>query len=344
MLIYVNSTISGNFASQTLDSDDYLYDQQGHVFPALTSNREATFNDFHIDNVGNTLKVSTSEQLVYALEMGFNPICETGSSADLILNKAKTILKETCDDNMSNMEKAYAIYTWLIMNVQYDNLAYELSTNELLPPEEYLTAEESRYYDSWFAEGVFNNGKAVCEGFAKAFLILSKLENIPTIFVTGNGHAWNKIFVNGAWYGVDTTHGNTLNGSGKDEILTFAHFLFTDEQKTANGYTSTDHSSIVANTVYDYYDDIVLSYNEIAFDLKISSTTELNLFLSYLKANELEHDGFDYYTFECTLSPSISLSNVITQGQLKGLNIQNTYLTTISGVGDQVYIFMVSVA
>ena len=80
--------------------------------------------------------------------------------------------------------------------------------------------------------GVFDHKIAVCEGFAKAFLIMARLENIPTIYVTGNGHAWNKVYVNGNWFVLDATHGNTLVSSFIDskEILTYKNFLITDQQ------------------------------------------------------------------------------------------------------------------
>ena len=338
-IIHVSSSLVDQFASKTLDSSESLYTQYGYAFLSEPSEtRPENFTNFNIDNIGNCLEVTNSEQLVYALEMGFNPICVSGSSAETVYNKAKSILKSICHDKMTNMEKAYAIYSYLVMNVQYDNLAASKSENGT------ISAEETRAYDSWFAEGVFNSGKAVCEGFAKAFLIMAKIENIPTLFVTGNNHAWNKIYVNNAWYGIDATQGNIMYLTGKNEILSFANFLFTDAFKQSAGYTTTDHADIVANTVFDFYDQYYnLTYNEIAFDLIIDSTTELNLLLSYIKANLSIVDGITYYTFECVLPSTISTSTVVAKAGQKGLSL--TYLfKTQTNTGSPLYTFSIRVA
>lgn len=333
--IYVTSSTGGTFASQTLNSTGHLYAQLDTTPKSqFEDTRSDTFNSFDIENVQTTINVQTSEQLVFALEMGFKPVCKPGSSAETIYNKAKVILRDICNDNMTNIEKAYAIYTWLVMNVQYDYHAYNLSiTNQ-------ISAAQSRLYDSWFAEGVFNKGKAVCEGFAKAFLIMAKLENIPTIFVTGNNHAWNKVFVNGSWFGVDATHGNAGNGSNQ-EILSFSEFLFTDAYKLLKGYSTADHASIKATTVINAYDYINFKYGETTFDLYINSTAELNVLLNYIKAN-LSSATTAQITFEVVLSSGLSLNNVYSAAQLKGLNLSNSYSYSDTSTGSMAYLFYVA--
>ena len=77
-------------------------------------------------------------------------------------NKAKAVLREICDDDMSQIEKARAIYEYLIINVEYDNYAAE------------AVGSSWPYYDAWYAEGALLEGRAVCDGIAKAYLILAK--------------------------------------------------------------------------------------------------------------------------------------------------------------------------
>ncbi len=60
------------------------------------------------------------------------------------------------------------------------------------------------------AAGLFlDGGVAVCEGYAKSFMILCGEFNIPAILVIGEAggvaHMWNYVQVNGGWYAVDTT-------------------------------------------------------------------------------------------------------------------------------------------
>ncbi len=58
--------------------------------------------------------------------------------------------------------------------------------------------------------GLFlDGGVAVCEGYAKSFMILCREFNIPAILVIGEAggvaHMWNYVQVNGGWYAVDAT-------------------------------------------------------------------------------------------------------------------------------------------
>ena len=56
-------------------------------------------------------------------------------------------------------------------------------------------------------------GEALCEGYAKAFDLLAKELDLPSVLVTGvddsNGnHAWNQVKINGDWYNTDVTWEN----------------------------------------------------------------------------------------------------------------------------------------
>ncbi|MGN0813706.1 MAG: transglutaminase domain-containing protein [Candidatus Coproplasma sp.] len=57
--------------------------------------------------------------------------------------------------------------------------------------------------------GVFCDGSAVCEGYAKAFSLLLNASGIDNAYVTGTskgvGHAWNLVEIDGNWYWYDLT-------------------------------------------------------------------------------------------------------------------------------------------
>lgn len=306
--IYVQSSSFEDFATQTLDSTGSLY-QPVYSAPLLTfaDTRGEDFNNFNINKVQNSITVTKSEQLVFALEMGFNPVCAPGSPAESVYNSAKAILKDICNDNMSNVDKVYAIYTWLVNNVKYDHYAADESEAGR------IDGNESREYDSWFAEGVFNNRKAVCEGYAKAFLIMAKLENIPCIYVTGNNHAWNKVYVNGDWFAIDATHGDLgVSGSSNKEVLSFTTFLFPDSFRgvtSTNVFVTNNHPEIVANTTFDFYDGYLnLTNGSQYFDLYIDSVTEFSRLANYIKP-QLPASCTEF-TLEVVLAPSVSVSSL----------------------------------
>ena len=139
--------------------ENYTYDQLDYANSVIsTSSRTESFDDFRINDIKKELTVSTSTQLVYVLEKGLKPNCVPGSNAERVYNRAKQILRTIVDDDMNDVEKLKAIYDWLIVNVEYDNLALNKSNS--------INEFE---YKAWYAEGVFDHGVAVCAGIAEYF-------------------------------------------------------------------------------------------------------------------------------------------------------------------------------
>lgn len=303
---YVTKSYASTEATKTADVDKTgIYEQQDYAITVLNSSKRADdFDEFKLFNVKKTIPVSTSDQMVHALMNGYNVLPVANSKAEDVYNKAKTVLIEICNDEMNDFDKLRAIYEWLILNVEYDNKALALADSG-------KSVIELMEYDAWYAEGVFNNGVAVCEGYAKAFLILAKLENIPTIIVSGNSHAWNKVLYNGNWYGVDATHGNpsikNTSSSKTYEAFTYSEFMFTDSYKSSLHYTSTKYTNFKAETVFNVYDRLVYSYNLETFDLFINSKEELTFVLKYAdsQAKNIE-SASTYVTFEFAISSSYS--------------------------------------
>ena len=317
-------------------SKTYILPQQDFAYElGEQTSRADSFDSFNIKNVAQTLQVETSNQLVYALEVGLEPICKSGSPAESVMSKAKQVLRDICTNEMDELTKLRAIYEWLVLNVAYDNAAADYAMANVIDWQE---------YDAWYAEGVFNNGKAVCDGLAKAFLILAKLENIPTIRVSGIssggvGHAWNKVYLNGEWYGVDTTHGSPSVG-GEFEILTYTNFLFTDSFKQTEGYTQTDYADIVADAVFNIYDEV--SYNNSGeFDWIIDNNAEFVKLLQYVK-NYQKTDGVTYYSVEVVLADGLTLQNLNSYASMYGVGINSYVKFENSTIGKIVYSLLIA--
>lgn len=291
--IYINSDMKNEAQKVYDEGREGTLAQATYALSNFTKTRSDTFNDFNINNVTKTLEVSTSNQLVYALEKGLKPVCVPGSKAEIVYEKAKSVLRDICNDEMTNVQKVRAIYEWIILNNSYDHKAADE-----------ITGNNWYEYDSWFAEGVLLNKKAVCDGICKAFLIMAKIEGIPTIRVTGNSHAWNKVYLNGAWFGIDATHGD-LSINGSYEALTYTSFLFTDEYKQNAGFTSEEYPSVVAKTVTNAYENIQFDNNGKPFDLFIGSIAEFDNLLNYIKANVRS----SIYTFEIAIDSSSSITS-----------------------------------
>ena len=242
-----------------------------------TNLRDATFNDFYIEKITQTYEVSTTNQLLYVVEHGYKPIC-TNSALD-IYNKAKNILRNIVNDDMTDFEKLERIYEYLVLNVQYD---YNV-----------LSADHSwEYYDAYFMEGVFNNKKAVCDGIAKSLVLLCNIEGIPCVEVSGNNHAWCQVKIKNLWYVIDATHGNLRINSTNKTVLDFSEFLISKALKQEKGYQSSEFSNIKCNQIFDYFGYNEYSYGANKINLVVNNYHDLEKIMEYANSTEADLDNY----------------------------------------------------
>lgn len=86
--------------------------------------------------------------------------------------------------NGTQYDLALWLHDWIIDHCTYDNNA-------------------SGVYCS--AEGVFSHGKGTCAAYRSAYKMLLDRVGIENARCTGNGHEWNAVKLDGAWYQVDAT-------------------------------------------------------------------------------------------------------------------------------------------
>jgi len=184
--------------------------------------RADDYEGFAVNSVNETFPVYNSEELWWAVEQGYRPTFpQSGTKAELFYERAKMILRDIVSDGMSEYEKALAIYEYLIEAIAYDYDAYYSAK----------PGEEEKRNTCYYLEGVFEKGRAVCDGKTKAFALLCGIEGIDCVrafgsSVTGGvGHAWNYIKIDGFWYLVDTTEGDVRFEEGSD-ISGFVGYKF----------------------------------------------------------------------------------------------------------------------
>lgn len=270
------------------DTDAYTqlayYSHNTHV-----RTRGNSYEGFAINSIDTTITVSNSDQLVYATMNGYRPLPVSNSNAEEMFNAAKTVLRSIVDDDMTDIEKAHAIFDWLVMEIVYDDDLLQKSSD---PSEDNL-----KKYNGFYLEGVFTDHRAVCDGISKAFALLCNIEGIPCVQVSGKmvkngvGHAWNKVKIDGEWYVVDATHGGMI--SDDVEILNHTYFLMTDEDR-AETATADDYTELVADTDYDVYSDITFTVGETEYDLIIDSKQELIAACNYLAALKAAHTDISF--------------------------------------------------
>lgn len=173
--------------------------------------RSDDFDNFAYYEYGRTIKVWNSQQLWYALEHEYAPICEADSPAERVMFRAKEILRKIIMEGMSDEEKIFQIYTWFGKNCQYD-WKYDSFSNSSDPVK--LPDENISRLTSMHVEGALFEHLGVCYSYAKANLLLLRLEGIETYYgfgrsviseisykgAGGAGHGYNYIHLNNNWY------------------------------------------------------------------------------------------------------------------------------------------------
>jgi hypothetical protein len=182
-----------------------VYDPYYELYEGVA--RVDSYYEFVSDDKYLYTYVNTSEELYWAVENGYVPMFnDTTSMAYIIYNKAKDVLRDIIYVEMSDYEKALAIFDWISLNTVYNHTTVD----------EYASLGYPIYsiQPSYYLEGVFINGYAVCDGFSKAYSLMCNMEGIECIRVVGTasstgdkfgGHAWNKVIIDDEAYVVDIT-------------------------------------------------------------------------------------------------------------------------------------------
>lgn len=209
-------------------------------------------HDFLIDKKPE-FYVETSEQMIYAVERGYRPyFASSDSEPALIYKKAREVLNAIVKDEMNDYDKLLAIHDWIALNVIYDSELYEMVD---------MKDDQIQQYRGFCLEGVFVDGRAVCDGITKAFTLMARIEGIECIRVSGQmggtGHAWNKVKIDGIWYAVDVTGDDailSLSGTEtKYEELRHDYFLISDAKISATHRENDTSTAPTATGEYNYF-------------------------------------------------------------------------------------------
>lgn len=198
-----------------------------------------TNRTFKLDSISKTVKVSSSDQLYFAIKMGYKPEPVPGSNAEYLYNEMRRILSFLVSDKMSDAEKVHKIYDYIVDTVIYD---YDFTEN--IYEDDSVSINQLFSYRCLYMEGVFgyenkffNDDQriAICDGLSKAFLCMTRLEGIESLKISGtvndDGHAWNKVKIGSVWYMIDTTWGNSLDEDTNIEYLSHDYLLVPDDSR-----------------------------------------------------------------------------------------------------------------
>ena len=171
---------------------------------------------------GTTYKTVTSAQVDVEMDDPMAPYLVsteeiTFSVDDAVSRKADELCAGLTDDG----DKVTAIYRFMAAGFTYDRQkGAEIQSGQLV-----------NYVPD--TERVLAQGTGICYDFSALFAAMCRSQRIPCAIVKGdlNGsyHAWNRVYVDGAWSEVDVTRAVANRDTGVTE--------FADCVMTESGYT-----------------------------------------------------------------------------------------------------------
>lgn len=193
-------------------------------------------------SVASTYKYAGNSEYVTAIKLTYTKTQEKASFETKQLNqKVDSILKGITTD-MNEFERIEYIHD---------------AINKLCVYGESTTGNQDSAY------GCLVEGKAICEGYAKAFLLLCNRAGIESTVVTGTAlsdsgervsHMWNMVMVDGAWYHIDLTWDDPTLKPLDENYVRYDFFNVTDNE------ISQTHT-IIKNEFYDYPKAYSTKYN-----------------------------------------------------------------------------------
>lgn len=196
------------------------------------------------------------------------------------LNKARDIVARMITPDMTDYDKEKLLHDYIINNTRYD---YENYLKGALPDEAF---EEY---------GCLIKGVAVCEGYSEAMKLLCDLSGIEGLIVSGQaecngrieGHSWNMIKIDGAWYHLDVTNDDPVSGNGKD-ILVYYYFNLPDSEAAyVNTWERSKYPECVSIQNNYYYRNGMVAGNRSDFEKALLKVLEF-------RESEIEMKISDY--------------------------------------------------
>lgn len=238
------------------------------------TSRGPLFNDFAYLSYSHSVKVWNTQQLWYALEHNYVPICKEGSIAEYVFNHAKEVLIDIIQEGMSEEEKMFTIYTWIAKNIAYSSVDFN-----------------ALWYMASYPEGAFVDGFVKCRGFAKLYLIMLKIEGFDAhlTYSYASAHETILININGLVYASDTTfatHG--ANYLAYKYLLTdtkIENVLYKDYEYASS--CSDIYKRLYRNGICNYVETIE-EYEQLLNDYLSTSTINESLNILYSDDNAID--------------------------------------------------------
>ena len=193
------------------------------------------------------------------------------------------IIRRIIKSGMSDLEKSFAINTYLVDNAEYDFAALENAEKNN------FQGVDAIFNDSFTAYGILVNKVGVCAGYAAAYKLLADEAGLDSIVVTGYlegylPHAWNRVNIEGNWHTIDVTNNNNSyifnaimhlpDYAASSVLVEDSRFMMDD---FLADYTSEDNSSEFYNVTGRLYDKSAIA-SELAGAIRQNGSATLRTY------------------------------------------------------------------
>ncbi len=178
---------------------------------------------FHIDRYNYSTMYNPDTNTVVSMLPQYLITCEQYPIAKANFEKAAHKILSKIPTNLDEYETELAIHDALAKHIDY--------THDV--PDE---------HDAF---GALVYGKAVCDGYAKAFQYLLYLRGIQSTIIEGEvlnddgsygGHAWNLVRIDGKYYYTDLTHNDPLSTDRPKTQVYHNYFNLTEKKMFQDRY------------------------------------------------------------------------------------------------------------
>ena len=173
---------------------------------------------------GATFFFDTQTQMLSYIEIKYVMTAEEAQLRKQKIDEAIKPFLTSVTEGMSDYEVVLRVYENIIRLVDYDTVA--LDRQKKIPVTRDVPDDIRSIY------GVFVDKKAVCAGYAKATQFLLNRLGIECAYVCSQTHAWNLVKLEGDYYYLDTTWGDssdTVKEKSSDRI-SYDCFCITTEE------------------------------------------------------------------------------------------------------------------
>lgn len=136
-----------------------------------------------------------------------NPMKTRNTELD---NKVGNIINSITNSSMTNNQKLYAVFRYIIDHSEYGNgIIFEEELVSLVNKYHYKKLDATIVYE---AQKILDSGYGVCDDYASLFVVMARRLGFDAYFVGGGvkkasggttGHAWANILANGTYYVFD---------------------------------------------------------------------------------------------------------------------------------------------